>query len=115
MKDDEEDDQDKGGKPTEFTSKSLSEIIQNFQYACDFTRRNDPINFVRGKKNHKFCAIGKLHSQIMKLSLSISKNLRIKVLKEIDFWLAVFNFYTRPTPYLRNNNAISTPNLLSES
>ena len=42
MKDDEEEDEDK--KPTELTSKQLSEIIQNFQYACDFTRENDPID-----------------------------------------------------------------------
>ena len=33
---------DEGDKPTELTSKLLSEIIQNFQYACDFTRENDP-------------------------------------------------------------------------
>ena len=40
MKNDEDEDEDK--KPTELTSKQLSELIQNFQYACDFTRENDP-------------------------------------------------------------------------
>ena len=40
LKDEEEEDK----KPTELTSKQLSEIIQNFQYACDFTRENDPID-----------------------------------------------------------------------
>ena len=40
MKEDEEDDEDK--KPTELTSKQLSELIPNFQYACDFTRENYP-------------------------------------------------------------------------
>ena len=35
MKDNEEEDEDK--KPTELTSKQLSELIQNFQSACDFT------------------------------------------------------------------------------
>ena len=29
-------------KPTELTSKLLNEIIENFQYACDFAKENDP-------------------------------------------------------------------------
>ena len=28
-------------KPTELTSKLLNEIIQNFQFACDFAKEND--------------------------------------------------------------------------
>ena len=36
-------------KPTELTSKLLNEIIQNFQFACDFATENDP-NEVRSSK-----------------------------------------------------------------
>jgi hypothetical protein len=36
-------------KPTELTSKLLNEIIQNFQFACDFAKENDP-NEVRSSK-----------------------------------------------------------------
>ena len=36
-------------KPTELTSKLLNEIIQNFQYACDFATEKDPIE-VRSSK-----------------------------------------------------------------
>ena len=36
-------------KPTELTSKLLNEIIQNFQYACDFAKEKDPIE-VRSSK-----------------------------------------------------------------
>ena len=40
---------DDSEKPTELTSKLLNEHIQNFQYACDFTKENDP-NEVRSSK-----------------------------------------------------------------
>ena len=36
-------------KPTELTSKLLNEIIQNFQYACDFAKEKYPIK-VRSSK-----------------------------------------------------------------
>ena len=84
----------------------------------DFQKDYDVLQAVRGKKNQKFCALGKLHLTIFSLPNNenfISKNLRIKVVKEIDFWLAVFNFYTRPAPistqYQRHIYAIATPYL----
>ena len=43
MKSDEDKDvNDDSEKPTELTSKLLNEIIENFQYACDFVKENDP-------------------------------------------------------------------------
>ena len=50
MKSDEDEDvNDDSEKPTELTSKLLKEIIENFQYACDFAKENDP-NEVRSSK-----------------------------------------------------------------
>ena len=50
MKSDEDEDvNDDSEKPTELTSKLLNEIIENFQYACDFAKENDP-NEVRSSK-----------------------------------------------------------------
>ena len=50
MKSDEDKDiNDDSEKPTELTSKLLNEIIENFQYACDFAKENDP-NEVRSSK-----------------------------------------------------------------
>ena len=43
MKSDEDEDvNDDSERPTELTSKLLKEIIENFQYACDFAKENDP-------------------------------------------------------------------------
>ena len=36
-------DEDEAERPTELTSKVLNEIIQNFKFACDFAKENDPI------------------------------------------------------------------------
>ena len=50
MKSDEDKDvNDDSEKPTELTSKLLNEISENFQYACDFAKENDP-NEVRSSK-----------------------------------------------------------------
>ena len=50
MKSDEDEDvNDDSERPTELTSKLLNEIIENFQYACDFAKENDP-NEVRSSK-----------------------------------------------------------------
>ena len=50
MKSDEDEDvNDDSERPTELTSKLLKEIIENFQYACDFAKENDP-NEVRSSK-----------------------------------------------------------------
>ena len=42
-KTDDDGNEEEAEKPTELTSKLLNEIIQNFQYACDFAKEKDPI------------------------------------------------------------------------
>ena len=49
LKTDEDGNEEEAEKPTELTSKLLNEIIQNFQYACDFAKEHDPIE-VRSSK-----------------------------------------------------------------
>ena len=39
---DEEDEDQVAQKPTKLTATLLSQIIENFQYACDFSKENDP-------------------------------------------------------------------------
>ena len=48
-KTDDDGNEEEAEKPTELTSKLLNEIIQNFQYACDFAKEKDPIE-VRSSK-----------------------------------------------------------------
>ena len=48
-KTDDDGNEEEAEKPTELTSKLLNEIIQNFQYACDFATEKDPIE-VRSSK-----------------------------------------------------------------
>ena len=42
FKEDEEDEDQVAKKPTKLTATLLSQIIENFQYACDFSKENDP-------------------------------------------------------------------------
>ena len=42
FKADEEDEDQVAQKPTKLTATLLSQIIENFQYACDFSKENDP-------------------------------------------------------------------------
>ena len=42
FKPDEEDEDQVAQKPTKLTATLLNQIIENFQYACDFSKENDP-------------------------------------------------------------------------
>ena len=48
-KTDDDGNEEEAEKPTELTSKLLNEIIQNFQYACDFATEKDPIEVQSSK------------------------------------------------------------------
>ena len=57
MKSDEDKDvNDDSEKPTELTSKLLNEIIENFQYACDFAKEMIQMKYV-AQKSFKVCLV----------------------------------------------------------
>ena len=81
MKSDEDEDvNDDSEKPTELTSKLLKEIIENFQYACDFAKENDP-NEVRSSKIIQ-SVLGDIKSYTEEAKGKLKQNNRQRIIDE---------------------------------
>ena len=81
MKSDEDKDvNDDSEKPTELTSKLLNEIIENFQYTCDFAKENDP-NEVRSSKIIQ-SVLGDIKSQTEEAKEKLKQKNRQRIIDE---------------------------------
>ena len=81
MKSDEDEDvNDDSERPTELTSKLLKEIIENFQYACDFAKENDP-NEVRSSKIIQ-SVLGDIKSYTEEAKEKLKQNNRQRIIDE---------------------------------